>query len=509
MISPVLYPIISLLIFAVLTPFISLLGTAARFEKIREIFAFIGFMFTFYMVYLLYKAVMAAPDNVIAYTISGFGPPFGVSFVADPLSVFMAFIFCGIGLMASVFSIRYMEHDTGLDKYYTLLFTMVAGMVGVSLAGDFFNFFIFWEALAISSYVLVGFRIKQWEPIEAGFKYLVMSTLGSLLVLYAMSLLYGLTGTLNFAEISILISASQTTSTTIYFIIGLIIVGFGISAAVAPFHTWLPDAHPAAPSPISAMLSGVVIKAAIYGIIRIFTISIFPAPIDWTVIVIVLAVFAALTMSVGNVMALLQNDIKRLLAFSSIAQMGYIVLAVSIGFSGGTLGVYGLTSGLLHVMNHAIMKGLLFLCAGAFIHAIGTRNIDNLTGIAHRMPVTGVIFTVGVLAISGVPPLNGFISELMIILATLKAGMAIFAAVMLGNILLGFAYYLRLLYVTVWQSPKENLASVKEAPLLMLAPMTILMLLCVAIGIWPGPFLNFANQAATATLNISAYIGAT
>jgi formate hydrogenlyase subunit 3/multisubunit Na+/H+ antiporter MnhD subunit len=208
-------------------------------------------------------------------------------------------------------------------------------------------------------------------------------------------------------------------------------------------------------------------------------------------------------MTVGNLMALQQTDIKRLLAFSSIAQMGYILLAVSVGT------VLGLTAGLLHVMNHAIMKGLLFLCAGAFVHAVGTRNLDELTGIGHKMNITGVIFTVGALAISGIPPLNGFVSEFMIVFSAFDAKLTIFAVIMLINILIGFGYYLRLLYILVWKAPGDNLAKVKEAPVAMLLPMGILMLLCVIIGIWPGPFIDFASRAAQAISDITTYITAT
>jgi multicomponent Na+:H+ antiporter subunit D len=228
-----------------------------------------------------------------------------------------------------------------------------------------------------------------------------------------------------------------------------------------------------------------------------------PASINWGAIIGVLAVFAAMTMTVGNIMALLQNDIKRLLAFSSMAQMGYILLAVSVGLTGGAVGVLGLTAGLLQVLNHAIIKGLLFLCAGVFIYSAGTRNLDELKGIGHIMPFTAVIFGVGALAISGVPPFNGFVSELMIILSTLNAGMTIFAAIMLANILLGFSYYLRLLYITVWQSPNVSLYKAKEAPFSMLLPMVVLMLLCVVIGIWPGPFISFANKAAKAVTDVA------
>ena len=503
----ILYPIFALLISAILVPFISLLGKVVRFEKLRDVFAVVGFMVSFYMLYNLYQEVEAAENHLLSYHLKGFGPPSGVVFIVDWLGLFMAFLFCGLGLVAAIFSIRYMERDTGLDKYYTLLFMLVAGMIGVAFAGDFFNFFIFWETFCISSYVLVAFRIHKWEPIEAGFKYLVMSTFGSLLVLLAMSYLYGLTGTLNFAYIAKAIG-NVPEPTILYILIGLIVVGFGIIAAMVPFHTWLPDAHPAAPAPISAMLSGVVIKTGIYGIIRVLVLVLHPAPIDWSVLIVVVAVFAVLTMTVGNVMALLQNDIKRLLAFSSVAQIGYIILAISVGLFGGIIGAYGLTAGLLHVMNHAIMKGLLFLCSGAIMYVARTRDLRELVGVGHKMPVTAVILTVGALAISGVPPFNGFISELAILLATLNAGMTIFAGIMLANILIGFAYYLRLLYILIWQSPKESLEGVSEAPFSMLLPMAILMILCIVIGVWPQPFISFAFKAAEAVMNFQVYTSA-
>jgi formate hydrogenlyase subunit 3/multisubunit Na+/H+ antiporter MnhD subunit len=156
-------------------------------------------------------------------------------------------------------------------------------------------------------------------------------------------------------------------------------------------------------------------------------------------------------------------------------------------------------------MNHAIMKGLLFLCSGAIMYVAGTRDLRELVGVGHKMPVTAVILTVGALAISGVPPFNGFISELAILLATLNAGMTIFAGIMLANILIGFAYYLRLLYILIWQSPKENLEGVREAPFSMLLPMAILMILCIVIGVWPQPFISFAFKAAEAVMNFQVY----
>lgn len=500
----------TLIIFAIIIPIVGVLARGRDVSKAVGGLSIVGFLLGLVSLYYIYFEVKASPGGVLTLW-SPLAPLTGSCLKIDMLSLFVAGVFLLVGLMASIFSLRYMEHDTGHPQYYSLLLSMVAGMVGVAFSGDFFTLFLFWELMCLTSYVLVAFRKEQWEPVEAGFKYFIMSASGSALILFSIALLYGMTGTVNLASIAEALmkgTVNGQAKTWLYFVIPLLLTGFGIKASIVPLHTWLPDAHPAAPTPISAMLSGVVIKTGVFAIIRIMFTVLYPAQISWSVIVPVLAFFAALTMTVGNVMALLQNDIKRLLAFSSIAQMGYIILAVSVGFIGGMVGLYGLTSGLLHLLNHAIMKALLFLCAGAFIHAAGTRSLNELTGVAHRMRVTGVVFTVGALAISGVPPLNGFISELAILLATINAGMGIFAAIMLANILIGFGYYLRLLYIIVWQSPRENLEKVREAPFSMLLPMVILMLLCIVIGVWPTPFLDFASQAAKAAINITAYIGA-
>jgi proton-translocating NADH-quinone oxidoreductase chain N len=498
-----------LLIFAVA---IAIAGALARYKgnlnRPLGITSTIGFGVALYAWYVLYLKVGAVGGVLTLQAI----PLIGSSCLTiDMLGMFVSLLFILVGFMASFFSIKYMEHDTGHTQYYALLLAMVAGMVGVAYAGDFFTLFFFWELMAITSYVLVAFRKHLWEPVEAGFKYLIMSAAGSALILLTIAALYGMTGTTNLAQIAGSISSGTLSSelkTWLYFIIAIMTVGFGIKASIVPLHTWLPDAHPAAPTPISAMLSGVVIKTGVYAIIRLLGLVIYPAALDWGAVAITLAIFAALTMTVGNVMALLQEDIKRLLAYSSIAHIGYIMLGVSIGLLGGTIGLYGYTAGLLHVMNHAIMKGLAFLAVGAFIHAAGTRQLSELVGIGHRMRGMAVIFTIAVLALSGVPPLNGFISELMLVLAALNAQMLVFVAIMLANILIGFAYYLRLLYIIVWQSPRQELMKIKEASWLMLIPTGILAALCILIGVYPGPFIGFASQAAQAVLSLKAYIAA-
>jgi proton-translocating NADH-quinone oxidoreductase chain M len=493
-------PIDLLILFAILAPIIYLLGVRMRVRKVVDIWTIAGFLLSAITLYLLYSEV--AVEGIITHYWAG-QQIRGVALLQiDMLSIYMAGIFLLIGLLTAIYSTKYMEHDTGHAEYYTLLLLMVAGMIGVAFAGDFFTFFLFWEIMCITSYVLVAFRKEKWEPIEAGFKYLIISSAGSATVLFAMSILYGMAGTLNFAYLSNTISNAPTAWSILA--LAMIVVGLGVKAAIVPFHTWLPDAHPAAPSSISAMLSGVVIKTGVYGLIRIMILIFAPAEYQWQLL---LAVFAIITMTVGNVMALLQTDIKRLLAFSSIGHIGYIMFGLSIA------SVYGLTGGIFHIMNHAIGKALLFLCAGAFLFAVESRNLDDLAGIGKKMKITGLTFIIGSLALAGVPPLNAFQSEFMIILAGIQQGITNgiwygLSAIMIINILFSVGYYLRIIQIIMLREPTDLAKKAKEVPGPMLFSIIILAILCIVIGIYPGPFADFANQAAKAALNLDTYVKA-
>jgi len=344
-------PLNALLIFMITTPVIGWLAHKRRYRKIRDLYAISGLSVTAYFLFELYVDVSAKGPLSSCYL------PFEACLQVDMFGVFMAIVYVMIGLLAAVYSVRYMERDTGLAEYYTLLLGMIAGMMGVVFAGDFFTLFVFWELMSLTSYALVAFRKKRWAPIEAGFKYLIMSAAGGATILLAMSFLYGMTGTLNFANLGATLG-SVVPNEWLYVTLTLVIVGFGVKAAIVPFHTWLPDAHPEAPAPISALLSGALVQTGAYALIRVLLVVFGSVQNAWQM---TLMVFAILTMFIGNLMALLQDDIKRLLAFSTIAQMGYILFGFSIASP------QGLTGSLFHIMNHAIIKGLLFLCAGAFV----------------------------------------------------------------------------------------------------------------------------------------------
>jgi multicomponent Na+:H+ antiporter subunit D len=483
------WPIDILVLFAITAPIAYFAGNRIKARKLVAVWTTAGFLLSLIAVYILYVRVSA--EKIITYYWAGTQLRGVALLEIDMLSIYMAGIFVFIGLLICIYSARYMEHDTGLGEYYTLLLLMVAGMVGVA-----------WELMCIASYVLVAFRKGTWEPIEAGFKYLVMSSAGSATVLFAMSILYGMSGSLNFAYLSNALSKTATPWSVLA--LAMIVVGLGIKAAIVPFHTWLPDAHPAAPSSISAMLSGVVIKTGVYGLVRIMLLVFAPAAYNWQIL---LAVFAVLTMTVGNLMALLQSDLKRLLAFSSVGQVGYIIF----GLSAAT--IYGLTGGLFHIMNHAISKSLLFLCSGAFLLSVESRNLDDLAGIGRKMRITGLAFIIGSLALAGVPPLNGFQSEFMIILSGIQKGTADgvwywLSAIMVLNVLFSVGYYLRIVQIIVLKEPSTLAAKAREAPAPVLFSIAVLAILCVVIGVYPGPFVAFANQAAQAAFNLEGYVKA-
>ncbi|MCK4474811.1 hypothetical protein KAU30_03120, partial [Candidatus Bathyarchaeota archaeon] len=269
-------------------------------------------------------------------------------------------------------------------------------------------------------------------------------------------------------------------------------VGFGIKAAIVPFHTWLPDAYAAAPSPICAVLSGVMIEIGVYALCRVLFLVFLPAQFHWGMIIAVLSV---VTMTVGNLMALLQGDIKRLLGYSSIAHIGYILVGIATGTQSG------LTGTTFHIFNHALMKGLAFLCAGAFIFRARTRNLDELAGIGRKMPISTITLSIALFALAGMPGLNGFMSKFVLFTAAIPAGMAWLAIAGVLNSAFSVAYYLRVILVVIRSPPTERVAAAKEAPITMLIPICVMAAFIVLFGVWPEPILAFAQRAASCLID--------
>jgi len=375
---------------------------------------------------------------------------------------------------------------------------VTAGCMGVTLTGDVFNLFVFFEIMSISSYALVAFR-RNWDSVEAGIKYMIIGSLGTSFILLSITLMYGLVGSLNIADLAgkiEAIKATQPLPMIVPLMLTLFVVGFGIKIAMVPLHAWLPDAYQAAPSAVSALLSGATTTVGVYAMLRV-SYMLFGALAIGTMFIIL----GLVTMIVGGLMALVQHDLKRLLAYSSVSQMGYILLGVGFGTA---LGIQG---GLFHLLNNAIYKVLLFMCAGAIAYRVGTSNLDELGGLGKNMPITATLFVVGALAISGVPPFNGFASKWTIYVAGVEAGQPICTAIAVIMSALTLAYFLKAINLMFLGQRPEHLRDVKEAPPLMLFPMLVLAVFCVVLGILPSLGMDLVRPAQGAVMNQLGYIG--
>jgi multicomponent Na+:H+ antiporter subunit D len=410
--------------------------------------------------------------------------PLGINLVLDGLSALMLLAVSVVSAAAMLFSAKYMEQYTAKSKYLCLFMLMVTGMNGVVLSGDIFNLFVFLEIASIASYALVGFGCEH-EELEASFKYMVLGSIASMFVLFGVAMVYGNTGTLNMAYISQTIHQTGL-NTGLMFALALFIAGFGLKAALVPFHAWLPDAHPSAPAPISAMLSGVLIKAlGVYALARIvFNIFGVSVPLSWVIIIL-----GVLSMVIGVFLAVGQWDFKRLLAYHSISQMGYVVLGIGIGaliiarsgnIAWASLAILG---GLFHLINHAVFKSLLFLTSGAVEMSTGTRQLKQLGGLAEKMPYTRTTCTIASASIAGIPPFNGFWSKLIIVIAAVQARMFTLAVI---TIIVSFVTLISFLkvqrYIFLGELP-DNLNNIKENKGSMLLAMSALAVLCLLMGL--------------------------
>ncbi|HUU16365.1 MAG TPA: proton-conducting transporter membrane subunit [Sedimentisphaerales bacterium] len=427
---------------------------------------------------------VASIGKTEVYEIGKWSIPLGINLVLDGLSSLLLLAISVVSAAAMLFSARYMERYTAKTKYLSLFLLMVAGMNGVVLSGDIFNLFVFLEIASLASYALVGFGCDH-EELEASFKYMVLGTIASIFILFAVALVYGNTGTLNMAYISKTIQNSGLNA-GLKFALALFIVGFGLKAALVPFHAWLPDAHPSAPAPISAMLSGVLIKSlGVYSLVRIvFNVFGVSVSVSW-----ILVALGVLSMVIGVFLAVGQWDFKRLLAYHSISQMGYVILGIGIGalilarngkVEWAALAILG---GLFHLVNHAVFKSLLFLTSGSVEMSTGTRQLKELGGLVERLPFTRTTCTVASASIAGIPPFNGFWSKLILVVAAIQAGFLYLAVVTVIVSLVTLISFLKIQrYVFLGELP-ENLQQTKENKGTMLVAMVFLACLCVLMGL--------------------------
>jgi proton-translocating NADH-quinone oxidoreductase chain N len=432
-------------------------------------------------------------DGLVSYVVAG------VPLNFDGLSMLLATVVLILGTTVVLFSGPYLAGEAGQGKFYAVLLAMIGVIIGLGCAADLFNLWIWFEAMAVSSYLLVAFYKDIPSSLEAGVKYLVQSAAGSVLVLLGIGLVLATAGTLRLSEIH----ALQVPSTAMLAAGGLMVIGFGVKTALVPLHTWLPDAHSQAPSGISAMLSGIVIETGLLAMLRASG-AIAPATINWGLI---LMVFGALNMLAGNLLAVRQKQVKRLLAYSSLTHVGYML--VGIGIAMYAREINGAEGGLFHLFNHSLMKGLAFLAAGSFLFALHISRgehvpltTQDLSGAARRYPWAGLALCLALLSLGGLPPLAGFMSKWQIFTAgfhtrNLFIGLlVVFAAL---NSVFSLAYYAPLINIVYRRKPSRAVEEGRPLPFSMEVVLLLLALALIVVGLWPSS-MNWLTEPAGAAL---------
>ncbi len=447
------------------------------------------------------------PVNMIAGNLS-----FGLS----PLSSFFLFVIALISVLTTVYAPKYLEHykssSAALKGHWFFYTVLVVSMMGVVTSRDAVAFLICWELMSLSSFFLVAFNNEKKEVRKAAWMYLVFTHIGTAFLLVMFALLASGSGSFSFDSFKAASGDISPAAGSVIFIFSLI--GFGTKAGLVPFHVWLPKAHPAAPSHVSALMSAVMIKTPVYGIIMVL--SFLNTPLSWWGWILLLAGVGSGLF--GIVMATMQKDLKSLLAYSSVENIGIISLGIGIGVIGMSLQnellmTFGFIGSLLHVLNHSLFKSLLFLGAGSVQHATGSLAIESMGGLIKKMPVTGLTFLIGSAAIAGLPPLNGFLGEFLLYSVSFRHLMAtpllnaLFAIVVIGGLSLIGALavfcFTKVVSIVFLGEPRSNRArKASENTPFMTVPMIILALLCILIALLPQPFITAIAGAAGSVTGI-------
>ena len=482
-------------IIAIMTPFILafVLGLFKdKYIKVKRALAVIATAVSFLCVILLIKPILINGEIIVSWMGNWSpigGKAFGIGLQIDSLGMFLALIITGASLLSVIYSLKYMSHDNGLEKYYVLFLLLTSSMIGFVFTGDLFNMYVMLEIMTFAAIALTAFRNYKDKSVEAAFKYIVTGSLGSSLILLGTCLIYSETKTLNLAEIAVVIKAMESMTPTLIVAFSLMMVGYAVKAFMVPCHTWPTDAHMAAPSSISMILSGVMSKTGIYAIIRL-VFMIFGLASNKPVGYLIL-VWGVITMVIGVSMALLQHDFKRLLAFHSVSQIGYIITALGIAIiETGEVSVLAMTGGTYHMINHAIFKGLLFLTAGAILYTTGTTDLESVSGLGKRMPFTMAMFLFGAAGISGIPPFNGFASKWMIYEAGFTGSLGIVSIIAVVVSALTLASFIKVGHSVFFGPIKKEHKNIEDVPTSMKIPMGVLALGIVIFGLFPKVIVN-------------------
>ena len=436
----------------------------------------------------------------IVYALGGWAPPWGIEIRIDTANAFVLVIVSAISAVVLPFARRSVEAEIAAHQihlFYTMYLLCLTGLLGIVVTGDAFNLFVFLEISSLSSYVLISLG-RHRRALHAAYQYLIMGTIGATFYLIGVGLLYVMTGTLNMADLAGRVEGVADTA-TVHAAIAFMLVGVGIKAAIFPLHTWLPNAYCYAPSVVTAFLAATATKVSIYVLLRLFFIGFdLLTVLQQDIMQLVLMPLAVGGMLVASTVAIFQNNVKRLLAYSSVAQIGYMVLGIAIA------SVTGLTASIVHLFNHAMIKGGLFLAMGCIVLRIGSAQIRELAGLAKEMPWTMAAFVIGGLSLIGVPLTTGFISKWVLVQGALELGMWWAAVLVIFSSLLAIAYVWRVVEFAYFQPAPEGRTAVREAPLSMLVPTWILILANLYFGVETSATIDIARQAAETLLGVES-----
>lgn len=461
------------------------------------LFSLIASGLAFAISILLLQQVMTS--GVITYELGGWQAPWGIEYRIDELNAFLLLIISGLSTVVLFAAQTSITKEISKDKhiyFYVLYLLSLTGMLGIVATGDAFNVFVFLEISSLSAYALIAMGKKR-QALWASYQYLIMGTIGATFILIGIGLMYQMTGTLNMHDLSQrLPEVSQTH--TVFAALAFVVVGVCLKLAMFPLHFWLPNAYAYAPSIVTAFFAATATKVAVYLLIR-FTFSVFGVSFSFTTIPLqtVFMSLGLIGIFVASTSAIYQRDIKHLFAYSSIAQIGYMI----VGFSLST--VTGLTATLLHLFNHALMKGAIFLALAAVVYRVGNVELNNLRGLGRQMPLTMAAIVIGGLSLIGVPLTVGFISKWYLLMALIEQGWWPIAVLILLGSMLAVIYVWKVVEVAYFKEPLNANSPVKEAPMSFLIPIWALVIANIYFGIDTRLSVQIAEAAAQSLFGAS------
>ena len=484
-------PVLLVVVPLMLAPIAALVGR----WKAAWVVAAVACWWAFGVSIALLRRVMT--EGVVSYELGGWAAPYGIEYRVDLASAFVAMIVGTIGAVVIPYARTSIASEVSEDRgalFYTAFILCLAGLLGIAVTGDVFNVFVFLEVSSLSAYGMIALG-QDRRALTASFQYLIMGSVGATFIVIGIGLMYVMTGTLNMADLAERLPAVSD-NRTIPVAFTFLTVGITLKLALFPLHLWLPNAYTYAPSAVTAFIASTATKVAVYLLLRFFF-TVFGAEFSFgqmrlDMVLMPLAIVAVLTMSL---VAIYQGNVKRLLAYSSVAQIGYMVLGISLG------SVLGITAGILHMFNHALMKGALFMAMGCVMYRVGSVRIEKMAGLGKAMPWTMAAFVGAGLSLIGVPLTVGFVSKWYLVQAALERGLWPVASVVLIGSLMAVVYIWKVVEVAYFQSADPD-HQVREAPLSLLLPTWALVLASFYFGIDASTTAGIATRAAEALLGV-------